>query len=403
MSTSVSVSSRDDAQARKTPPVLASLFAGPRRLRVGIVSSAPPTPCGLATFSTALGVALARRGADVGVVRVLDQPDEGGSGELPVWAQLVARQLKTRVAALRALNSCDVVFVQHEYGLYGGRDGSDVLGVFEGLRVPVVSILHTVLASPTRHQHDVLNEVIRRSNHIVVMSANAEKTLRSANFIGSTPISIIPHGAQLTFSDERRVATAHPVLLTWGLLGPGKGIEWVIDAMTMLSDLEPAPHYVIAGRTHPKVLAREGDRYREMLKRRVLDNDVGDVVSFDDSYRDLASLQALILSADVVILPYDSTDQATSGVLVDALAAGRPLIATAFPHAVEMLSEGAGIVVPQRDTAAFAQAIRRVIVEPELASTMASAARAAAQSLSWDGVAEKYALIADACVTEVVA
>lgn len=399
----MSLDSRDDAQDREAPPTLASLFEGPRRLRVGILSSAPPTPCGLATFTTALGMALARRGADVGVVRVLDQPDDGVMGELPVWAELVARQPNTRASVLRALNACDVVFVQHEYGLYGGRDGSDVLRVLEGVHVPVVSILHTVLASPTRHQHDVLNEVIRRSRHVVVMSANAEKALRSANFVGATPLSIIPHGAQLTFGDERRVANARPTLLTWGLLGPGKGIEWVIDALTMLSDLDPVPHYIVAGRTHPKVLAREGDRYREMLKRRVLDNDVGHMVSFDDSYRDLASLQELILSADVVVLPYDSTDQATSGVLVDALAAGRPLIATAFPHATETLSEGAGIVVTQRDTAAFAEAIRHVIVDHELATTMASAARVAAQSLSWDAVAEKYAFIADACVAEVSA
>lgn len=401
MSTTVSVDSRDDAHEREAPPTLASLFERPRRLRVGIVSSAPPTPCGLATFTSALGVALARRGADVGVVRVLDEFDDAVPGELPVWAELVARQPNTRGPALRALNSCDVVLIQHEYGLYGGRDGSDVLRILEGLHVPVVSILHTVLASPTRHQHDVLNEVIRRSHHVVVMSANAEQTLRSANFIGATPLSIIPHGAELTFSDERRAANARPTLLTWGLLGPGKGIEWVIDALTILRDLDPAPHYIVAGRTHPKVLAREGDRYREMLQRRVLENDVGHMVSFDDSYRDLASLQELILSADVVVLPYDSKDQATSGVLVDALAAGRPLIATAFPHALETLSEGAGIVVTQRDTEAFARAIRQVIVDPQLATTMANAARVAAQSLSWDAVAEKYALIADASVAKV--
>ncbi|HQU00251.1 MAG TPA: glycosyltransferase [Acidimicrobiales bacterium] len=397
----MSVDSRDDADDREAPPTLASLFGGPQRLRVAILSSAPPTPCGLATFTTALGVALARRGANVGVVRVLDEPDDGVLGELPVWAELIARQPNTRAPALRALNSCDVVFVQHEYGLYGGRDGSDVLRVLEGLHVPVVAILHTVLSSPTRHQHDVLNEVIRRSHHVVVMSANAEKTLRSANFVGATPLSIIPHGAELTFSDERRAANARPTLLTWGLLGPGKGIEWVIDALSVLRDLDPVPHYVVAGRTHPKVLAREGDRYRAMLQRRVVDNDVSHMVSFDDSYRNLASLQALILSADVVVLPYDSKDQATSGVLVDALAAGRPLIATAFPHALETLSDGAGIVVTQYDTAALAAAIRHVLVDHELATTMASAARRAAQSLSWDAVAEKYALIAEASVAEV--
>ena len=370
-------------------------------MRVGFLSSAPPTPCGLATFTTALGLAMQRQEFEVGIVRVLDAEEAPVGGDLPVWSELVAHHSKTRTHAIDALNSCDVVMMQHEYGLYGGQDGSDVLRVLEGLRVPAVSILHTVLASPTRHQRDVLNEVIRRSRHVVVMSAYAETTLRSANFIGATPLSVIPHGARRSTALSTRAVHERPVLLSWGLLGPGKGIEWAIDALGMLKDLSPVPRYVVAGRTHPKVLAREGDAYRDSLVRRVQANGVEHMVSFDDSYRDLASLQTLIEDADVVLLPYDSKNQATSGVLVDAVAAGRPVIATAFPHALELLSDGAGLIVPQRDPSALSAAIRRVLVDPDLAERMALAARDAAPELSWDVVGEQFAVLAQRYVANV--
>jgi glycosyltransferase involved in cell wall biosynthesis len=173
-------------------------------------------------------------------------------------------------------------------------------------------------------------------------------------------------------------------------LGPGKGIEWVIEAMVDLVDLLPTPRYVIAGRTHPKVLAREGERYREGLILKVDDLGLSQIVSFDNSYRDLLSLTTLIASADVVVLPYDSKDQATSGVLVDAIAAGRPVVATSFPHANELLGSGAGIIVNRKDAHAIASALREIISDPDLADRMAREARRLAEGLSWESVAKQY-------------
>jgi glycosyltransferase involved in cell wall biosynthesis len=183
-------------------------------------------------------------------------------------------------------------------------------------------------------------------------------------------------------------------LLTWGLLGPGKGIEWAIDAMSEVSDLDPHPEYVVAGATHPKVRERDGEAYREMLVERAARSTSAAHVTFDDAYRDLASLTRLIRSADLVVLPYDSRDQVTSGVLVDAVAAGRPVVATEFPHAVELLASGAGIVVPQRDPVALGQAIRSVLTQPGLAASMAAEARRLAPGLSWPAVARRYCALA---------
>ena len=356
---------------------------------IGFLSSAPPTPCGIATFTSALGEALVNRGNDVTVVRVLDAPEDVGS-DSSVVGELITSDPSTIAGAVAALNGSDLVIIQHEYGLYGGSDGADVLEVLAALKVPSIAVLHTVLSHPSSHQVEVLNAVIRGSSVVVVMTSSAEATLRSVNDVGTTPLSVIAHGAALGRPSPYGHDGARPLLLTWGLLGPGKGVQWVIDALTSLRDLHPQPHYLVAGRTHPKVLAHQGDVYRESLEQRVVTNGVQNLVEFDNSYRDLTSLNLLIESATVVLLPYDSHDQATSGVLVDAIAAGRPVIATAFPHAVELLSTGAGIVVPHGDADALAGALRRTLTEPGLLEAMTGEARRLAPGLGWDGVAVQY-------------
>jgi glycosyltransferase involved in cell wall biosynthesis len=225
---------------------------------------------------------------------------------------------------------------------------------------------------------------------VVVMTDAAEKTLRDGFEVGTTPVRVIPHGATVVANFRRQGIPRRPTILTWGLLGPGKGIEWVLDALVSLKDLEPQPLYIVAGRTHPKVLAREGERYRQSLVQKVIDLELSEIVSFDNTYRDLHSLTSLVESADVVILPYDSKDQATSGVLVDAIAAGKPVISTPFPHAVELLSSGAGVIVSGRDASAMAQALRGILTDPGAADAMAREARRLAVGLSWESVAGQY-------------
>ena len=329
------------------------------------------------------------------LVRVVDRREALAEEGLKVVAHLVASEPPSIERAIDALNDCDIVLVQHEYGLYGGRDGQDILRVLQGVRSPIIAILHTVLRLPTHDQVTVLNAVIDHADQVVVMTEKAATTLRMVNELGHTPVAVIPHGAAVMSVASRRKPRVRPVLLTWGLIGPGKGIQWVIDALVHLRDIDPKPRYIIAGRTHPKVLAYEGDIYRESLEHRVAVNGVHDMVEFDNSYRDLESLNGLIETADVVVLPYDSLDQATSGVLVDAVAAGRPVIATDFPHAQELLSSGAGLIVGHGDATALARAIRRVLTETPLASSMSKEARRIAPSLSWDAVADQYHMLSN--------
>jgi glycosyltransferase involved in cell wall biosynthesis len=224
-----------------------------------------------------------------------------------------------------------------------------------------------------------------------------------------TKVCIIAHGAPaIQITTERRPGAGQPsagqlTVLTWGLLGPGKGIEWGIEAMAMLRDLRPVPHYVIAGQTHPKVALHAGDAYRDRLREQVRQAELGPWISFDGQYRDDNALAALIRSADVVLLPYDSTEQVTSGVLIEAVAAGKPVVATRFPHARELLAGGAGLVVPHRDPAAIAAALRSVIMRRDVMTRMAAAAAATAPQLLWPVIADQYRELAGRLIMASVA
>ena len=366
---------------------------------LGILSSFPPTACGLATFSAALATGLAADATDVGIVRVVDE-DRQTSGNTRIAGELVNGSRRSVVACSELLNQFDVAMVQHEYGLYGGTDGDDVLEILGGLQVPSIVIAHTILADPTVHQRSVLNDVAALADRVVVMSEAARHRLCAGFDVDTSKVVTIAHGAAIPAARVAPDRTDRPLMLTWGLIGPGKGIERAIDAMRTLHDLPTRPRYLVAGQTHPKVLARHGESYRQDRMAQAERYGISSSVHFDADYRDVASLTALIRSSDVVVLPYDSKDQVTSGVLVDAIAAGRPVVATAFPHAVELLSSGAGLVVDHDDPEAMERALRRVLTTPGLAASMSAEASRIAPRLGWSVVAGEYRHLAEGLLTE---
>jgi glycosyltransferase involved in cell wall biosynthesis len=296
------------------------------------------------------------------------------------------------VRSAAALGQCDVVIVQHEYGIYGGDDGVEILPFLGALTSPVIVVFHTVLSAPTAHQRRVLESVAALADAVVVMTSTARDRLETLYDVPVEKVTVIPHGAPpVRPSAAALFRTTQPTILTWGLIGPGKGIEWGIAAMALLRDVSPAPRYVVAGQTHPKVLLREGEAYRERLVGQVRDLGLSDSVVLDNHYRHSAALAELVSSADVVLLPYDAVDQVTSGVLIEAVAAGKPVVATRFAHAVELLSAGGGILVNHKDPDAIAAALREVLVRR---STGFGAARPTPPDLLWPAVADRYRALA---------
>jgi polysaccharide biosynthesis protein PslF len=362
----------------------------------GLLSTYPPTQCGLATFASALVRNLANHdsGDSAGVVRVLDTPVTADTPE--VVAHLQTQAPASQGKAAEALNTFDVAVIQHEYGIFGGRDGDQVLAVLDGVRVPIVVVAHTVLGAPTAGQRHVLRQVTGAADAVVTMTQAARDRLVAGYDADPAKVVVIPHGAPFTGHPAASMAGRRPLILTWGLLGPGKGIEWAIDSLQQLRSLRPWPVYIVAGQTHPRVRQRQGEAYRTRLDRHARAVDVSHMVRFVNAYLDEPSLARLVARADVVLLPYDSSEQVTSGVLVEAVAAHIPVVATAFPHAVEMLGTGAGLLVPARDPAAIAAALHRVLTDPEQRDRMAAEAARLAPALGWHAVADQYrALVGD--------
>jgi glycosyltransferase involved in cell wall biosynthesis len=360
----------------------------------GFLSTYPPTKCGIARFSSELmrHLATPESGDRAGVVRVVDFPVTSPASE--VVGHLQTHAHGSHRAAADALNEFDVVIVQHRFDAYGGPDGDQILPLLDLLRRPTVTVAQSIPACPTAHQRDVLTRIIRRSDAVVALTAAARARLVVVYAADPARVTVIPHGAP----SRRAAVPARPgerqLVLTWGELGPGKGIEWAIDSIQQLRRMHPSPAYIVAGRTDPRVVREQGESYRLRLRERARSAGVAHLVRFAGSYLDETMLAQLLRRADVVLLPYDSRDQVSSGVLVEAVAAGRPVIATMFPHAVELLESGAGMLVPQFDSAAIGSALHDVLTDPELAEQMSSAAARLAPQFAWPSVAGEYRALA---------
>lgn len=360
--------------------------------RFGFLSTFPPTRCGLATFTESLATAVTAGGIDEAVVVRVDDLVPAGpavsKGTLRIAGDLRPGVPDDRLAAVEVLDDCDAVIVQHEYGIYGGPDGDEILDILARLRRPAIVVLHTVLATPTAHQREVISRIADLAGLVVVMTRAAEHLLLQHYSVSASIIQVIPHGVDPVLTEVPAHRFPRPVILTWGLIGPGKGIAWAIRAMAAVRDLSPAPLYRVLGQTHPKVVLDQGERYRDSLTSLADRLGVADQVQLDDRYRETPDLAAQVAAADIVLLPYDSREQVTSGVLAEAHAAGKFVIATRFPHAVELLSRGGGILVDHENPDQIAQAIRSRLRGSHLRGLSTPATAIAATS--WAEVAEHY-------------
>lgn len=366
-------------------------MTGTTRPTISFVSTYPPKVCGLASFTSSLMGAIARtRGTreGLGVLPVVEAGREGTAADGGRVLRNSDRQ--SMRAAVRTLNGFDAVSIQHEFGIFGGKDGREVLDLVAGLDVPVATTFHTMLSAPTVHQRGIIQELAAASQRSVVMSGTAADRL--VRFYGVDPerVAVIPHGAAARFRGPSLAVGEQPLVLTWGLIGPGKGLEVAIEACAHLVDLVPRPRYLIAGATHPNVRRDHGEAYRDGLVALVHRLGLEDIVAFDDRYLDAAELARLVRGADLVVLPYASVEQVTSGVLVEAVSASKPVIATAFPHSVEVLSGGAGMLVPHGDSQALGAAMRTALTDRSAREGMSREAGRIAAAWDWPTIGRHY-------------
>ena len=373
----------------------------------GFLSTYPPTRCGLATFTANLASAIATDDCDESVVIRVDDLVPTGPATLGantrVIGDLLPKNASSRRNTATLLNECDIVIVQHEYGIYGGTDGEEVLDLLKMIHVPCIAVVHTVLENPKRRQRHIIHEMSGMVQALVAMTKKAKDLLIREYDVLEAMIHVIPHGVSEWINPATITASDRPVILTWGLLGPGKGIEWGIRAMPELADLNPRPLYRVLGQTHPKVLHSSGANYHNSLLSLAQQLGVSKDVEIDGRYQEADELAAQVSSASAVLLAYDSRDQSTSGVLVEAVAAGKIVIATRFPHAVELLGDGAGILIDHANPHSIAQAIHTVLTDPQLADTMSQRARAETVGISWPVVAGRYCALSQELFRESIA
>ncbi len=356
--------------------------------RVGIVSTFPPTRCGIARFSSALVSSLDEVAPeiDVDLVRLIDgRPPTSALGQ--VGMEIDPNSPVSIRAAARHLDRCDVVILQHEYGIFGDNDGEAVLEMVDSINRPLITVVHTVVSSPSDRQRRIM-ERLHQTSRLVVLSEASRSALVSSHSIPRSEVVVIPHGSRWSATPPPRGPANR--MITWGLLGPGKGLERSIEAMARLRDLDPMPHYTIVGRTHPVVARNQGLAYRRRVESMVRDLGIDDMVHFVDRYVADEELIEMVRRSHIVVIPYDNTDQVTSGVVTDALAAGRPVVSTRFPHAEELVGSGSGIVV-EHDSAALADGLRALVESPGAYDRAAKSAALKGGELSWTSGAARYA------------
>ncbi len=367
-----------------------------RRPRLALIGTYPPTRCGIASYSASLFRALTELGVEApGVVRVLDRGDASPSPREVVAAFHPDDPASVEETA-RLLAPYDAVIMQHEYGLYGPFPGLPAADLVERIQAPVIVTLHTVTDDPSHDEREIIQRLASKSARIVVLSDTAHRLLIDCYRIEAEQVRVVPHGTSTLARDvTARLTsltrpTASPLLLTWGLIGPGKGLDWALAAAGRLRESFPDSLWVVAGQTHPKVVEREGESYRNELRETIRRHGVESHVELLDGYLTREQINGLIRRASVVVLPYDSTKQTSSGVLVEAVTAGVPVVATAFPHAVELARQGAALTVPHRDPIALAEAITGLLADPEAGERMVATQRRLSSPFTWEQVATRY-------------
>jgi glycosyltransferase involved in cell wall biosynthesis len=367
--------------------------------RIAVVGNYLPRRCGIATFTADLCDALH---AEYGTTELLALPvndtEEGYAYPARVRFELSEDNLASYRQAADFLNfsNIDLVCLQHEYGIFGGRAGAHILELLRRLRMPFATTLHTVLREPNPDQRRVLEEIATLSDRVIVMSKQSSEILQEVFKVPADKIDLIPHGIpDLPFTDPSFYkdgfgTEGKEVLLTFGLLSPNKGIENVIKALPQILARHSNVVYMVSGVTHPHILRREGDKYRQSLQNLAKELGVEANVIFRNRFVSPQEMVELIGAADIYITPYKHKAQVVSGTLAYALSAGKAIISTPYLHAVELLDDERGALVPFDDPEAIAAKTVELLDNATARHAMRKRAYLYARDMVWSRVAQKY-------------
>lgn len=382
---------------------------------VTFISTYPPLECGVGVFSYDLIEALEEfritKGLEkgrIGVV-VIEDTNRNFSYDNRVVFKIEKESLEDYFKAADFLNesASEVICLQHEYGMFGGKNGKYLLSLLENIEKPLVTTLHTVQEKPTKEKRSILRKVCDFSRIVVTMSKKGKKLLSEVYDISPTKIEIIPHGApdvlfaDTSFHKKDLHAEGRPVIFTFGLIRLSKGLEVAIEAMAQVVKEVPEVLYIILGSTHPSVKRRKGENYRVMLERLVSEKNLEENVVFRNEFVSKVELIKYLKGADICLTPYLSKDQISSGVLTYALACGMAVVSTPYLYAAELLGEGRGVLVPFKDSHALARSLIELIKNDPKREKIKKAAYDFGRDMIWEKVAASYGYLFDSiCLKE---
>lgn len=376
----------------------------PGNVPVTFLATYPPRKCGIGTFTHDLaknvskhyGEDLSEKG-DVNVAALNDQPG-GYDYDSEVGFEINAnnRLDYRRAADYVNLSDTKVINIQHEFGIFGGEDGDNLLPFLENVRKPVVSTLHTILKNPSGHQKEVLKKVCCESTKVVVLANKGKELLDGVYGVSPEKVTMIPHGApdvpflDTSYYKEDYGVEGRPVILTFGLLSPNKGIEVAIEAMEKVAEEFPEALYIVLGATHPHVKEKHGEEYRLNLEREVKQRGLQHNVAFHEMFVPLDELVKYLVTSDIYLTPYHSREQISSGTLAYAVALGNAVVSTPYWYAEELLADGRGRLVPFKNPDATAEAIIDLLGNEGKRQKMRRSAYEFGRDMIWHSVAASY-------------
>lgn len=382
-------------------------------LRLALVGGFLPRRCGIATFTTDVYNSLKRAYPDLAIDVYAMSPMAAPDHANPLVRAFVREGDASSFidAAAQIEASCaDVVWLQHEFGLFGGVAGDMLFELVDRIAAPLIVTLHTVLAEPSTDQRRVMARLIARASKLVVMSERSRQLLHTVYHADTEQIALIAHGVpDRPFGRSAQFKTqfgfeGKEVVLTFGLLSPGKGIEAVIDALPAIVAAHPDILYCIAGATHPNLLVHEGEAYRERLQAQAEMLGVADHVRWINAFMETDDLLDLLEAADVYVTPYTGAQQSTSGTLSYAMALGKAVVSTPYVHAIELLADDHGVLVPFHDSAALGAAVVDLLGDPERLTTLQQRAYARGRDMIWPAFAARsHRLVEDSRVKAAIA
>jgi glycosyltransferase involved in cell wall biosynthesis len=372
---------------------------------IAFVGDYLPRNCGIATFTYDLAEAVAKQAGGNQPVIVVAMNDTPEGYAYPDRVKFEVRQDYqidySRAADFLNFSRIDAVCLQHEYGIFGGEWGSNLLTLLRDLHRPFVVTCHTVIRDTQPGQKEVFEEIAARAARLVVMSDVAISVLQDTYGIPREKIMLIPHGIHDVpfidpsfYKDKYGVEGRH-VLLTFGLLNRNKGIEYMIDALPAIVECHPKVTYLVLGATHPHVVDTEGESYRLSLQRRVRELGLEDHVLFHPRFVELDELLEYLGAADICVTPYLNVDQITSGALAYAMGSGKAVVSTPYWHAEELLSDDRGRMVPLRDSQALSQEINALLDDEVVLSGVRKKAYMHTRAMVWQSVAKDYVRLFD--------